>query len=73
MDSQTPPLLQEVTLPANRAFVVQFRAQRLMAEELFVGRAEHMATGTTARFTRAEELIAFITKVLAQKSDGGAE
>jgi hypothetical protein len=52
-------------LPAERAFVVQFRAQADPSGDLFVGRAEHIASGAEARFGSAEELIAFITKVLA--------
>ena len=55
----------EAPLPAERAFVVQLRAQVDPNGELFVGRAEHMASGTAARFGSAEDLIAFITKVLA--------
>ena len=51
-------------LPAGRAFVVQLRATE-PAGELFVGRAEHMASGTAERFASAAELIAFITRILA--------
>jgi len=56
-------------LPATRAFVVQLRAETDPAGELFVGRAEHMASGTAERFTSAAELIDFITRTLA--ADGG--
>jgi hypothetical protein len=52
-------------LPAARAFVVQLRAETEPAGELFVGRAEHMASGTAERFTCAAELIDFIARVLA--------
>ena len=52
-------------LPAERAFVVQLRDQSDPAGELFVGRAEHMASGTAERFTSAADLLAFIAKVLA--------
>jgi hypothetical protein len=55
----------EAPLPAERAFVVQLRAQADPRADLFVGRAEHMASGTAARFGSAQELIAFITQVLA--------
>ena len=55
----------EAPLPAERAFVVQLRAPAEPDGELFVGRAEHMASGTAVRFGSAEDLIAFITKVLA--------
>jgi len=56
-------------LPAERAFVVQLRAATATAGELFVGRAEHMASGSAARFSSAAELIAFITRILAGDDD----
>ena len=52
-------------LPAERAFVVQLRAETEPAGELFVGRAEHMASGSAERFTCAAELIEFIARTLA--------
>jgi hypothetical protein len=55
----------EVPLPPERAFVVQLRAQADPNSELFVGRAEHIASGAAERFGSVEGLIAFITKVLA--------
>jgi hypothetical protein len=62
----------EPPLPAERAFVVQLRAQSGPADDLFLGRAEHMATGTAERFASAEELISFIEKVLAAQRRGGS-
>ncbi len=56
-------------LPAERAFVVQLRAATATAGELFVGRAEHMASGSAERFSSAAELIAFITRILAGDDD----
>ncbi len=55
----------EAPLPADRAFVVQLRAQADPDGDLFVGRAEHIASGTAERFGSIEELMAFIEKVLA--------
>jgi hypothetical protein len=55
----------EVPLPVERAFVVQFRAETHFGRNLFVGRAEHIASGDTTRFGSVEELTAFIAKVLA--------
>lgn len=52
-------------LPATRAFVVQLRGETDPAGELFVGRAEHVASGTSERFSSSGELIAFITRMLA--------
>ena len=51
-------------LPAARAFVVQLRDTE-PGGELFVGRAEHMASGTAERFSSAAELIGFMTRMLA--------
>ncbi len=56
----------EAPLPAGRAFVVQLRAQPDPAGTLFVGRIEHLASGATARFDSAADLIAFITEVLTR-------
>jgi len=58
----------EAPLPAERAFVVQLRAQPDPAGNLIVGRAEHITSGAEARFTSAADLIAFITRVLARPS-----
>ena len=58
----------EAPFPPDRAFVVQFRAQADPNGELFVGRAEHMASGAAERFDSAEALIAFIAKLLAPAS-----
>jgi len=55
----------QVPLPAERAFVVQFRAEGHPGKNLFVGRAEHIASGDAACFGSIEELTAFIAKVLA--------
>lgn len=54
----------EAPLPPERAFVVQFRQLVDPSGELFVGRAEHIASGTEVRFGSVEALIAFITDVL---------
>jgi hypothetical protein len=65
--SASPPWIgtAEAPLPAERAFVVQFRSQAEAGGELFVGRAEHIASGAVERFASAQALIAFIAKVLA--------
>jgi hypothetical protein len=65
--STTPEVVRasEAPLPAERAFVVQLRAQPDPAGNLIAGRAEHIASGAAARFTSAADLIAFIAQVLA--------
>jgi hypothetical protein len=52
------------SLPANRAFVVQFRPQPAEGPPQYAGRAEHLASGQVARFQLLEELLAFMISVL---------
>ena len=51
-------------LPANRAFVVQFRVHSTGAPPSWEGRVEHLMTGQMTRFHSLEELVAFISRVL---------
>ena len=52
-------------LPANRAFVVQFRAQPTEASAAYEGRVEHLLSGQVGRFHSLEELLAFMVRVLS--------
>jgi hypothetical protein len=52
------------SLPANRAFVVQFRAQPTDASSTHEGRVEHLLSGQVARFHSLEELLAFMVRLL---------
>ena len=52
------------TLPTNRAFVVQFRAQLSGASRGWEGRVEHVVSGQMTHFHSLEELLAFIRRVL---------
>ena len=47
-------------LPYDRAFVVQFGSEANVAAGAVVGRAEHVASGRSARFGSLEELVAFM-------------
>jgi hypothetical protein len=58
---QSPP-----SLPTNRAFVVQFRAQPADAPLSWEGRAEHLTSGQVLRFHGPEELLAFLARVLTE-------
>ncbi len=60
---ELPPLSPE------RAFVVQFRVGAGMDPERFTGRVEHMVSGGAAHFDSLEELVAFVTRVLAEVGD----
>ena len=51
----------------RRAFVVQFRSGS--GPGRFAGRVEHMASARAARFGSQEELLGFLTRVLAEVSD----
>jgi len=56
------PLLPE------RVFVVQLRPQADPPGELFVGRIEHIASGTVFRFASAAELTTFIARICDPRS-----
>ena len=54
------------SLPSNRVFVVQFRAQPPWASLAYDGRVEHLVSGQEARFHSLEELLGFMVGVLAE-------
>jgi hypothetical protein len=56
--------VQESMLPANQAFVVQFRSKENLQLGQFQGRAEHVATGQAIHFSSQQELFDFFVKVL---------
>jgi len=47
------------------AFVVQFRVETDLAQGCCTGRVEHVVSGQAAHFQSLEELLAFLTQVLA--------
>ena len=51
-------------LPANRAFVVQFRPLLPDGGPTYDGRVEHLVSGQETRFHSLEELLAFMIRVL---------
>jgi hypothetical protein len=53
------------SLPSNRVFVVQFRAQPTGVSSPYDGRVEHIVSGQVARFHSLEELLGFMVSVLA--------
>ena len=54
------------SLPTNRAFVVQFRAQPTDPALSWEGRVEHLSSGQVLRFHSSEELLAFLARVLTE-------
>jgi len=62
----TPPdLATNKPLPVQRAFVVQLYATAAVAQGQLVGRVEHVLSGQATHFHTLEELMAFMTQVLA--------
>jgi hypothetical protein len=54
-------------LSVQRAFVVQFRSGSGLGR--FAGRVEHIPSAHAARFGSKDELLAFLTRVLAEVSE----
>jgi hypothetical protein len=52
------------SLPANRAFVVQLRAQPADTPLRWEGRVEHIVSGEAIHFHSPEELLAFIMRIV---------
>ena len=62
----TPPdLATNKPLPVQRAFVVQLYATAAVAQGQLVGRVEHVLSGQATHFHTLEELMAFMTQILA--------
>ena len=59
-------LQPQPSLPTNRAFVVQFRAQPTDQALSWEGRVEHLSSGQVLRFHSPEELLAFLGRVLTE-------
>ena len=55
---------KDVSLPTNRAFVIQLRASSGASEVRHRGRVEHLVSGQARRFTDEDELWAFVDSVL---------
>ena len=62
--STVPP--SQPSLPSNRVFVVQFRAQSTGVSSSYDGRVEHLVSGQVARFHSLEELLAFMIRMLTE-------
>ena len=54
------------SLPSDRVFVVQFGRRPSGMATGYDGRVEHLVSGQVARFHSLEELLAFMTRVLAE-------
>ena len=58
------PSTSRVSLPANRAFVVQLHAEAQVEQGEFRGRVEHIVSMRATHFHSPEELVAFIVQVV---------
>ena len=54
-----------LSLPTNRAFVIQLQASSGVSEVGHRGRVEHLASGRAMRFADEGDLWAFVDSVLA--------
>lgn len=55
----------QAPLSVHHAFVVHFRVNSDVAQGRLAGRVEHVVSGQATHFSSLEELLAFITRVLA--------
>jgi hypothetical protein len=58
---------EKPSLPVQRAFVVQFRAEADVEQGKFAGRVEHVVSGQATRFYSLDELLAFFAQILSQE------
>jgi len=59
-----------ISLPTNRAFVIQLQANSDRSRFAHQGRVEHLSSGRAVHFPDEHELWAFIDSVLAAESPG---
>lgn len=62
------PAHDQSPLSPHRAFVVQLREHVDVEKGQWVGRIEHVTSGVTARFQSLDELVAFVTRVVAAQA-----
>jgi len=56
-----------VSLPTNRAFVVQLRGNSVASRSAHRGRVEHVASGRATHFPNEDEFWAFVDTVLSSE------
>ena len=57
--------VDESALSPHRAFVLQLREQADVEQDQWAGRVEHVTSGRATHFQSLEEIVTFITSVLA--------
>ena len=63
----------DVSLPSNRAFVIQLQANSVATKFHHRGRIEHLASGRAMHFPDEDELWEFIDGVLATECGGKSD
>lgn len=61
------------TLPAERAFVVQLRADADPAGGVVRGRIEHVVSGAASLFDSVEQLVDWMSDVVARSTGSSAD
>ena len=64
---------KDVSLPANRAFVIQLQASSGASRVGHRGRVEHLASGRAMRFAEEDDLWAFVDSALATECSDQSE
>jgi hypothetical protein len=64
---------KDVSLPTNRAFVIQLQAGSGVSGVGHLGRVEHLASGQAMRFADDDELWTFVDSVLATECSEQSE
>ncbi|NOT55199.1 MAG: hypothetical protein HOP18_11375 [Deltaproteobacteria bacterium] len=60
---------EKLSLPADRAFVVQLHAEAKIEHGQVHGRVEHIVSYQATRFTTLAELLAFMARVLKEQQE----
>ena len=63
---------RRIGLPAERAFVIQLRADANLARGIVRGRVEHVLSGTAAHFRSVEELLGCMREIFARRNGAGS-
>jgi len=63
----------DVSLPSNRAFVIQLQANSVVSGIRHRGRVEHVASGRATHFPNEDDFWAFVDTVLAKECSERSE
>jgi len=63
----------DVSLPSNRAFVIQLQANSVASKFRHRGRVEHLASGRAMHFPDEDEFWEFVDSVLSTECGGRSD